>query len=72
MHIVGEDSMILTLEWAKNPVRISPTRINLVLKVAEHDDQFQFTADLNDIEEHGRQLYEMANRGDFGIVTEGN
>ncbi len=59
----------MILEYAKNPVRISPTQINVTAKFSHIPEEVEFTADENDVELHGRQIYEMANNGDFGDIN---
>lgn len=53
---------------AQNPKYTKDGHIDLILEV-EGLGVIPFTAAPDDVEEHGRQLYEMANRGDFGPVA---
>ena len=60
---------------AKDPVYINSekTEINLQIRVGNNtyhnsDEWIPFTASKNDIEEHGRILFEKAKNGEFGKV----
>ena len=53
---------------AKNPVRVDDTKIDLIINTNLYGD-IPFTADKDDTEEHGRELYKMADSGDFGEVA---
>lgn len=59
---------MIVIEYAKEPVRISPTKINLVVKFSHFNEELPFTACENDIEIHGRELYQLAVNGEFGPI----
>lgn len=61
---------MIILESAHSPVRISDTKINVIAKFAHFPVEMEFTADQNDTEEHGRDIYERANNGEFGPIGE--
>lgn len=61
---------MIELENAHSPVRISETKINVIAKFAHFPTEIEFTADENDVEEHGRDIYQRANNGEFGIIEE--
>lgn len=58
------------IQSAHSPVRVSENQIVLMVKFAEFEEELPFTACSEDIEEHGRLIYEMADRGEFGAVAE--
>lgn len=53
----------------RNPVRISESAINLELNHPVYG-WIPFTASPDDVELHGREIYEAAARGDYGEVQE--
>jgi transglutaminase-like putative cysteine protease len=61
----------MQLEYAKAPRwgNIEQTLINLIIKWTEYPEELPFTADPNDVEEHGRQIYAAAAAGQFGPVA---
>lgn len=62
----------IVLEYAHSPVRIDSTRIDLVCKFTHLSFEVPFTADENDVEPHGRDIYQRAANGEFGPVGEQN
>lgn len=64
--------MKLNLKYANNPkwVNQNHTLINLTVRFEEIDEDLPFTADPNDLEEHGRDIFARAVAGEFGIVAE--
>ena len=67
-----------TLIDAKNPVWANEEK-NLItleckfshyanLGMTENDGYYEFLADPNDVEEHGRQIYANAVNGDYGSI----
>jgi hypothetical protein len=61
----------MKLVYAKNPVwaNRSQTLINLTVRFEEIAEELPFTANPNDIEEHGRDIYARAAAGEFGSVA---
>jgi hypothetical protein len=61
---------MLTLEYAKNPVYASPEGdcIVLTVKWEEFAEEHMFSATSYDSMLHGRDLYNKAKNGDFGVV----
>ena len=57
----------MTVE-AKNPARNQHGGIDIELNHPVHG-WIPFTASPDDVEAHGRAIYEMAERGDFGEVA---
>ena len=67
-----------TLIGARNPVWANEERTLISLEckfshyesmgLTENDGYYGFTADPNDLEEHGRQIYANAVNGDYGTV----
>ena len=64
--------MKLNLKYANNPkwVDQAQTIINLVVRFEEIDEDLPFTASPNDPEEHGRDVFERAKNGEFGVIAE--
>lgn len=62
----------MQLEYAKDPVwaNANHTMIDLVIKWDQFPEEHQFTATLDDCEEHGRQIFVAAVAGEFGPVAE--
>lgn len=42
--------------------------INLIIKFEHLDSEVEFSASLNDVEEHGRNIYIAAKAGEYGDV----
>ena len=57
--------------YAKNPVwaNRSQTLINLTVRFEEIDEDLPFTANPNDSEAHGRDIYARAIAGEFGEIA---
>lgn len=62
----------MKLEYAKNPIWSNPnhTTIDLIIKWEDFNEEFPFTASPNDCEQHGREIYAAAVRGDYGPIEE--
>jgi hypothetical protein len=60
----------MEIQSAPNPVYANQarTRIDLDVKFAEFDEAIPFAATPDDVEEHGRTLFENAVRGDYGVI----
>lgn len=61
----------MKLIYAKDPVwaNRSQTLINLTVRFEEIDEDLPFTANPNDTEDHGRDIYARAIAGEFGEVA---
>ena len=67
-----------TLIGAKNPVWADKDKTLIILDckfshyanlgMTENDGYYDFLANPNDVEEHGRQIFEKAKAGDYGTV----
>lgn len=64
--------MNIKIIYAKNPQWIDAehTKIDLIVKFSHINDEVPFTADPNDCEAHGRDLFTRALAGEFGEVAE--
>jgi hypothetical protein len=64
--------MKLNLKYANNPKWVNQDRtlINLTVRFEEIDEDLPFTADPNDLEEHGRDVFARAIAGEFGTIAE--
>lgn len=64
----------MKLIYAKDPVwaNRSKTLINLTVRFEEINEDLPFTADPNDIEAHGRDIYARAVKGEFGLISSFN
>jgi len=64
--------MKLTLLQAGNPQWADATRqkINLIVRFVEINEDLPFTADPNDTEDHGRDIFARALAGEFGEIAE--
>ena len=62
---------MLTIEYAKNPKYNDPSNTSVVLdvKFKEFNTELPFTANPQDIEAHGVELYNRAIAGEFGAVA---
>lgn len=60
------------IESARDPVRVSPTAINIIVKFSSLPTEVEFTAVANDSEEHGRVLYQNIIDGLYGPIEEGH
>lgn len=62
----------MQLEYAKDPrwVNAEHSMIDLIVKWSEYPEELPFTANRDDVEEHGRQLYAEAAAGHFGQIAE--
>jgi hypothetical protein len=62
----------MQLEYAKTPVwaNAEHTMIDLTIKWDGIDEEYPFTASPNDVEAHGRAIYEQAAAGAFGEIAE--
>jgi hypothetical protein len=58
--------------YAKNPqwADAENTRIDLTVKFEKHANELPFSADPNDTEAHGREIFAKAVAGEFGPVAE--
>jgi len=54
------------LKWANQ----EHTAVNLTARFEEINEDLPFTADSNDTEEHGRNIFERAKDGEFGVIAE--
>lgn len=61
---------MFTLEYAKNPFYGSQDHscICITVKWAEFNEEFPFGAMANDVEAHGRDLYNRIIAGEFGEI----
>lgn len=59
------------LQYAKNPVwaNSEQTTINLLIKWDNFKEELPFTADPNDCEQHGRDIFALALAGNFGEIA---
>lgn len=57
---------------AKNPkwMNKEKTLIDLVVRFEEMNEEIPFTANKNDVEEHGRNIFEMCAAGQFGRIQD--
>lgn len=64
--------MKLNLKYANNPkwVNQQHTSIDLTVRFEEFDRDLPFHATPDDVEEHGRDIFERAKNGEFGVVAE--
>ena len=64
--------MQLNLKYAKSAKWVDKehTLINLIVRFEEIDEDLPFTANPNDSEEHGRDIYARAVAGEFGVIAE--
>lgn len=62
----------MNIEYAKNPKWIDEehSKIDLTVKFEKFNTELPFTASADDIEEHGRVLFDLANSGEFGEIAE--
>jgi hypothetical protein len=62
----------MQLEYAKNPAwtNAEHTMIDLTIKWDGISEEYQFTASPDDVEAHGRAIFEAAKNGQFGDVAE--
>jgi hypothetical protein len=60
------------IEYVKDPrwVDAEHTMIDLTIKWDRFNEELPFTANPNDVEEHGRVLFAAATAGEFGPVAE--
>lgn len=61
----------MQLQSASNPTWANPehTAINLTIRWQGWAEDLPFTARADDVESHGRAIYEAAAQGDFGVVA---
>ena len=61
----------MELIYAKNPIwaNRSQTMINLTVRFGHIDRELPFAADANDVEAHGREMFAMAQAGQFGEIA---
>lgn len=61
----------MQLIYANNPIwaNRSQTMINLIVRFDHIDKDIPFTADLKDVEAHGRDIFSRAVAGEFGEVA---
>jgi hypothetical protein len=59
------------LEYAKNPrwSNRSQTKIDLIVRFTEINEELPFTANVSDPEPHGRDIFARAQAGEFGEVA---
>lgn len=64
--------MKLNLKYANSPkwADQAHTIIDLTVRFEEIDEDLPFTATPNDTEEHGRDIFERAKKGEFGVIAE--
>jgi hypothetical protein len=64
--------MKLNLTYANNAkwANKEHTLIDVVVRFEEINEDLPFTADPNDTEEHGRDIYAKAKAGEFGVIAE--
>ena len=64
--------MKLNLKYANNPkwVDQAHTSIELTVRFEEINEDLPFHATPNDTEEHGRDIFERAKDGEFGVIAE--
>lgn len=62
----------MQLEYAKNPIwsNADQSTIDLTIKWVELDEELPFTASPNDVEDYGREIYNLASAGEFGEVAQ--
>jgi len=62
----------LNLEYAKNPQWADPdhTMIDLIIKWDTIDEELPFSATAEDVEAHGREIYNNALAGGYGEIAE--
>lgn len=62
----------MNIQYAKNPrwSDSAHTMIDLIIKIVGLDEEIPFTAISNDIEDHGRKLFQSAVGGEFGPIAE--
>lgn len=62
----------MKLVYAKDPIwaNRSKTLINLTVRFEEINEDLPFTANPNDSEAHGRDLFSRALAGEFGIISD--
>lgn len=60
----------MKIEYIKDPIYCADgARIDCRLKWDEIDEELPFTADPNDVEEHGRAIHAALVAGEFGPVA---
>jgi hypothetical protein len=61
----------MQLEYAKDPrwVNAEQSLIDLIIKWDAYPEELPFTANPNDVEEYGREIYAAAAAGQFGPVA---
>lgn len=71
MYKTVQEKMVITIEWAKNPVYADDTGnvIDLTIKFVEFNDPILFAATSYDSEEYGKQIYANAVAGQYGPVA---
>ena len=64
----------MKLIYAKNPVwaNRSQTLIDLTVRFEEINEEISFTANVNDVEQSGRDIYARAVAGEFGLIASFN
>lgn len=64
--------MKLNLKYANKPkwVDQAHTTIDLIVRFEEINEDLPFHATPYDVEEHGRDVFERAKNGEFGVVAE--
>jgi hypothetical protein len=62
----------MKLEYAKNPVwaNAEQTMIDLTIKFDEINEELPFSANPNDIEAHGRTIFQECVAGQYGDIAE--
>lgn len=60
----------MKVEYAKNPIWANSenTVINLTVKFYEFNEELPFSASPQDCEAHGREIYQNAIAGEYGVV----
>ena len=61
---------MFTVQYVKNPVYVSEdkTTINCVVKFNEQTEEHPYTAYINDIVQHGREIYNDLIAGKYGEI----
>lgn len=60
----------MIIENVRNSVAIGPNKINMIVKFDHIDEEVPFTASSDDCMDYGRDLFERAMSGEFGVLGE--
>jgi hypothetical protein len=60
----------MKIQYAKNPIWVNQeqTLIDLIIKWEDVERELPFTASASDVEQHGKELFAAALRGEFGEI----